>query len=271
MEVTVRASSMASLLDCAHRWEAEHILGMRKASSGAAHLGTSIHHGAELFDARRLAGEPVEAGEAVAAAVHMIQHPEQDVDFRDLGTMSRADMGKVAGRLLLRYCGEVAPAMTYVAVERVLQPLTLDVDGVELTLTGRMDRARVRDGIRGKAVVDLKTGRAAAGYEAGQPVAATKGHAPQLGIYELLEHHTTGEPCTAPAGIVGMKTSAKDPVIAYGEIPGAKDQLLGTDEEPGLLQMVAQFFRSGLFPPNPKSQLCSENYCARWHKCKFKG
>ena len=271
MDFTIRASSLNTLLDCAHRWEGDYIIGLHRPSSGAAHLGTSIHHGAELFDAGALAGQPIPAGEAVAAAIHMIHNPEQDVDFRDMGTMSKADMGKVAARLLTRYCSEVAPTMTYVAVERVLEPLTLDVDGVDITITGRMDRARVRDGIRGKAVVDIKTGRQAASTEGAVTTAATKGHAAQLGIYELLEHHTTGEACTAPAGIVGMKTSGAHPIIGYGEIHGAKDQLLGTEDQPGLLSMVGQYFRSGLFPPNPKSQLCSASYCSRWNFCKFKG
>ena len=37
----------------------------------------------------------------------------------------------------------------------------------------------------------------------------------------------------------------------------------------GLIEYAAVMFRTGLFPPNNQSILCSERYCARWAACKF--
>jgi hypothetical protein len=49
----------------------------------------------------------------------------------------------------------------------------------------------------------------------------------------------------------------------------AKAVMLGTETQPGLIQFAADMFRSGLFPPNPSSMLCSSKYCARWDTCIF--
>jgi hypothetical protein len=58
--------------------------------------------------------------------------------------------------------------------------------------------------------------------------------------------------------------------IALAEVPDAMEQLVGTTTTPGLIEYAAVYLKTGLFPPNPKSQLCSETYCPRWERCKFK-
>jgi len=101
-------------------------------------------------------------------------------------------------------------------------------------------------------------------------VAVTKGHGAQIGTYELLFEHTTGESITSEAEIIGLKTKGK-PEIATGSIKNAKRIMTGDQNNPGLIEFAADMFRSGRFFPNSKSMLCSEKYCPRWNSCHFKG
>ncbi|EQB2522406.1 PD-(D/E)XK nuclease family protein, partial [Pseudomonas aeruginosa] len=96
----------------------------------------------------------------------------------------------------------------------------------------------------------------------------TKGHKAQIGTYELLYEHTTGDAITAPAEIIGLKTKGK-PEAAVGEIVGARQMMAGSESHRGLIDYAADMFRSGLFPPNPQSPLCSPKYCPRWRTCPY--
>jgi hypothetical protein len=161
----------------------------------------------------------------------------------------------------------------------------IDVDDVRIELTGTLDRMRVvrlggggalsdiRDGgflsdidvPTGRKLIDLKSGKNAVN----QGVAKVKGHRPQLGTYEILYEAATGLPCTEAPAILGAKTVGT-PEIALGDAPGAKELMLGTGpDDPGLIDVAAKMFRSGMFPPNPTSALCDRRFCARWDTCRF--
>lgn len=265
----VRASSWGSLFDCAHRFEAIHILGMRSASGPRAALGTAIHAGTAHFDAQRARGEPGDAMEAAEEFMHALRNPREEVNWRhaDL-TMAQAE--KIGLTLLARYCADVAPHFHYVAVEMETKPMVIDCgSGVKIQLTGTMDRARVVAGEFGVGIADLKSGtRATEDDSHGNRVAKTKGHAAQIGTYELLYEHTTGELVTRPGVIIGLNTGNR-PDIAIGEIGNAREQMVGTEDSPGLLKYATVMFQTGLFPPNPSSVMCSEQYCPRWNQCLY--
>ncbi|GAB3482246.1 RecB family exonuclease [Azotobacter salinestris] len=264
--ITVRASSWGSLFDCGFRWEGVHLLGIKSPSSPRALLGTAIHASTAAFDAARVTGEKLSTFDAAEHLVQTLRHPEFDVDWRGADITPRE--AEVTGLALhTRYCDEISPRYHYVAVELETRPLEIDCGGgVIVRLTGTLDRARIKRDAGGVGIADLKTGTAAVTSEG---VAKTKGHRPQVGTYELLYEHTTGEPCTAPAEIIGLKTKGK-PVAATGEIHGARELMVGNDQFPGLIQIGADMFRSGLFPPNPQSFTCNPKYCARWGACPYK-
>ncbi|THG87072.1 PD-(D/E)XK nuclease family protein [Pseudomonas sp. A-1] len=262
---TVRASSWGSLFDCGYRWEGVHLLGMKSPSSPRALLGTAIHASTAAFDAARIAGQELSAFDAAEHLVETLRHPEFDVDWRgsDL-TPSEAEATGLT--LHTRYCLDISPRYQFVAVELETKPLEINCGGgVVVRLTGTLDRARIKRDCDGIGIADVKTGGAAVS----QGVAKTKGHKPQLGTYELLYEHTTGEPCTAPAEIIGLKTKGR-PETGTGEIIGARELMVGTEDYPGLIQFAADMFRTGLFPPNPQSPLCSARYCVRWKTCPYK-
>jgi RecB family exonuclease len=261
--VFIRASSLSTLFDCAHRWEGEHLLGMRGPRSAPAQLGTAVHAGTAVFDASRLPGAaPVSADDAADAVVKAIHEPEEDVAWVDMPARTAE---KIALALHTKYCADVAPKQTYLAVEAKCE--RLDLPDLGIALGGTTDRIRVTAGGR-NGITDLKTGKRAVGAD-GKP--EVKKHAIQLGVYELLAEHTAGVSITAPAQIVGMNTGETPATqrVGLGEVRDARAALVGTEEEPGFLQQAAHIVASGNFPANPNSFLCSPKFCARFASCRY--
>lgn len=262
--LTVRASSWAGLFDCAYKWEGIHLLKMRNVVGLRAALGTAIHAGTAVFDTARLTGDMVTADDAAGVFVDKLRDPENEYDpSRD--DLSVPEAERVGITLLTKYCFEVSPRYNFVAVEMETKPLDIDCgNGVTVRLTGTMDRARIRKGDHGVGIADLKSGSAAVQKGA----AVTKGHSAQIGTYELLYEHTTGEQITDDAEIIGLKTKGTAE-IATGIVKNAKRVMVGTEDQPGLIEFAAEMFKSGRFYPNPKSLLCSANYCPRYATCHF--
>lgn len=259
----IRASSLSTLFDCAHRWEGEHLLGMRGPRSAPAQLGTAVHAGTAVFDASRLpGGSPISADDAADAVVAAIHHPEEDVAWTDMPARTAE---KIALALHTKYCADVAPTQTYLGVEVKCE--RLDLPDLGIALGGTNDRVRIAAGGR-YGITDLKTGKRAVGTD-GKP--ETKKHAIQLGVYELLARHAMGIEISAPAQIVGMNTGETPATqrVGVGEVRDAAALLVGTPEAPGFLQQAARIVASGDFPANPNSFLCSPKFCARYASCRF--
>ncbi|PSJ16913.1 PD-(D/E)XK nuclease family protein [Nitrosomonas supralitoralis] len=262
----VRASSWAGLFDCAYRWEGIHLLNMKNTVGLRAALGTAIHAGSAAFDQAKLSGETVTANDAAGVLVDKLRDPENEFDpMKDDITMQEAE--NVGITLLTKYCNEFSPQHDFIAVEMETKPMDIDCGGgIVIRLTGTMDRARINKSSNGIGISDLKSG--ASSVQKG--IAVTKGHGAQIGTYELLYEHTTGEQITADAEIIGLKTKGK-PEIATGTISNAKRIMVGDNDNPGLIEFAADMFRTGRFYPNPKSMLCGEKYCPRYKSCTFKG
>lgn len=265
MSITkVRASSWGSLFDCAHKWEGVHMLGMHSPSSPRALLGTAVHAGTAAFDTARMIGEPVSAFEAAESLIETLRHPREDVNWRGSDiTLVKAET--IGLGLLTKYCHTISPRYTFKAVELTTTPLQIDCGGGQIIeLTGSLDRMRAIADTDLDRLADVKTGRGAVS----NGVAKTAPHRPQLGTYRLLYEHTTGRPTDDVSEVIGMNTSGSQE-IATGETRGARELMVGTEEYPGLIQIGAQMFRSGLFPPNVQSWTCSARYCPRWKTCKY--
>lgn len=277
--VTVRASSWGTLFDCAHKWEAEHLLGMRRPSSLRAHVGTAIHAGTAAFDQARLDKSPISPDDAAGAFVDALFNPDGEVDYQSDKTIT-LDKAEVIGlALTTKYCVEISPKFQFKSVEMKLNPMDIDCgDGLTIRLTGTMDRARVAlvetypisgtdDELlipfSGIVIPDVKTGSRIIS----NGVVNLKGKSPQLGAYQLMYEDTTGE-ATVGSQIIGLQTTAQAEV-AVSRVFDAKHGMIGTEKDMGLIEMAAIMFRTGFFPPNPQSSLCSEKYCARWDSCIF--
>lgn len=260
----VRASSWGSLFDCAMRWEGQHLLGITKPAGLRAQLGTAIHASTAAFDAGRLpGGQPVSVDEAAGLLVDALRQPDREVDMA-ADELTVNDAERIGLGLHTMYCIELSPRFDFLSVEQPLDPLDIDCGGGEVVrLTGTMDRARVATTPAGPVIPDVKTGtRVIANGEA-----QIKGRSAQLGAYQLMYERTANTP-TAGAQVLALSTTGK-PKVAASHVFDARRVMVGTDEQPGLIEFAAEMFRTGLFPPNPQSQLCSPKYCARWATCHF--
>jgi len=229
----------------------------------AARLGTAIHESTAVFDKARMNGEEMTPYDAASVLVDTIWDVDAEVVWDDI-TPSKAE--GIGLNLHSLYCTEWSPKFEFLDVEMTIEPLEIDCgDGVTIQLTGTLDRSRVVKGSKGVGISDLKTGKTSVQKGA----AKTAGHLPQIGTYELLYEHTTGNKITQPGEIIGLKTSGS-PEIATGTIKGAKAAMVGDESTTGLIEYAAQYFKTGLFPPNPSSFLCGKKYCPMYSKCKFR-
>lgn len=272
MKVKVRASSWGKLFDCAMSWEGTHILGMHMPSSMRAQLGTAIHAGTAVYDLSRMNHAGLSVMECAEAVVDTLRHPEREVDYRrsDM-TIDQAEA--IGLDLYAKYCQQISPRYEFRAIELEVKPLEIDCgNGVTIVLTGTLDRARAIAAEYGLRLGDLKSGRNAVTQDkqTRKITAKTKGHGPQIATYQILLEHTLNEPVQDTAEIIGLGTGSTQEV-AIGTMAGAREMLLGAGEEKGLIHYAAEMFKSGMFPPNPQSWLCSPRYCARWATCRFHG
>jgi hypothetical protein len=253
---TVRASSWAELFDCPSRWYWKHVFGLQSPPSSHSTIGTAIHAGTAVFDQARLDGYEGDRELATDIAKDHVAEME-DVDWSEI---SQKDATSIAVRLVANYCAVIAPKRTYLAVEVSCGQLDIATQHGLIRVTGTADRIREdEDGRLG--VCDLKSGKSATTEdEAGERVAVTQGHNIQLGIYTLMAEQESGLTLDAPAEIIGLQTT-KDAHVASGYIVDVKTPLLGTDDAPGLIEIAAAMLKSGVFPPNPKSTLCSPKFC----------
>lgn len=261
--VTIRASSLADLFDCPARWEAKHILGMSMPMGGAAALGKAVHASTAVFDQSTIDSAGITIDEAAGAAVDSIHSPGEDVAWDD--DLQPAAVENIALALHGRYCREVAPKQTYRAVE--VRCDRLEIADLGIALTGTVDRLHSNDA--GNGITDLKTGKTAV---AADGTVSTKGHAYQLGVYELLAHAASGIDIGAPAQIIGMQTGKTEKAqrIAVAPVHDARAVLLGDEHSQGLLHTASNIVHSGAFFGNPRSMLCNPNYCPRYAKCAYR-
>jgi hypothetical protein len=258
--VRVRASSWGALFDCAHRWEGIHLLGMRGKAGGRLRLGQALHASTAVYDQARVAGEAITPDDAAGALVDEL-HREDDEEPVDWSDLPRREAERIGLTLHTQYCTSISPRYEYRAVELQLEPLDVRVDAADVTvrLTGTMDRGRVVADQNRLTIGDLKSGQRAVGADGR---AVTQGHHIQLGVYDLAAEHTLGEETSHAGEVVGLQASSK-PRVGVGHIDDVRTPLVGTEDQPGLIEMAAQMFRSGSFYPNPKSVLCSPDYCPR--------
>lgn len=262
-EVVIRASSWSGLFDCAYKWEGVHLLGITKPAGLRALLGSALHRSTAAFDEARMEGSPASVDDTAGLAVDLLRNPDFEVDAsQDDLTVWEAE--RIALPLHVTYCRQWSPRFRFRAVEARIAPFRIDCGDTTVVLTGQLDRSRVVAGSDKDRIVDLKSGGAAVQKGA----AVTKGHGAQVGAYGLLYEATTGREVDDTAEIIGLKTRGK-PEVASGEIRGTRRLMVGDENAPGLIEIAAQMFRTGLFPPNPGSMLCSQKYCPRWNACPY--
>jgi hypothetical protein len=260
--IRVRSSSLWELGDCALRWYKRNLTRLHIPSTPPALIGTAVHASTAAFDQSVIDGTGYTIDDTAAFCVDALEKPDEEVDWAGV----RVDKAiNTAIKVHTSYCTEIAPTQKYVVVEETMDDLLIDMgDGIIFRMTGTLDRIREIDGKRG--VADVKTG--VRSVAADGTVVVDK-HLPQLGEYELLAEEKYGL-MELPPVIIGLHTGGSGRT-GIGEVHGAKRALLGDENMPGMLTFFAQYFKTGLFPPNPGSYLCSAKYCPFHKQCPYHG
>lgn len=222
-----------------------------------------MHAAVAAFDKRRMLGESDRLLEESTAVFHdELARPEEGLVW-DEKDYSKAQ--QIGVDLLKKYVDQIAPRYKFVAVEVKCPPMDILVEGIVLRLTGSVDRIRIA-ATGGYGVTDFKSGEQAVRADDTVVVAP---HRAQVGVYEILSGPMMGVQMSEPAEIIGMQTNGKARV-AVGQIHGAAEALIGTEDSPGTLVYVARLIREGIYYGNPKSLMCSEKFCPAHPTCKFR-
>jgi hypothetical protein len=274
----IRASSWWELFDCPLRWAMKNIEGLWLPATAPARIGTAVHRSTAVFDESRVDGtDYVSIDDAADVAVETIRKPDEEVDWQGMNENKAIE---IAVGCHTKYCSEIGADMEYAAVEQTLDELTIDVPldnerSVEITLTGTLDRVRreaeeymqeteageVPVFREGYGICDVKTGARAVSSNPSR-------HKAQLGVYELLASQA-GYEIDLPAQILALQTSSNYDAAVH-EVAGAREMLLGTPEDPGLLTFAADMIEREQFFGNASSILCNEKYCPHFNNCKFR-
>jgi hypothetical protein len=262
---TVRASSWPTLFDCSLRWYYQNVMRLSLPASGKARLGTALHRSTAAFDAPRVAGGDGNLDEACGVVADAITKPDEEVQWDDDLKLTEAVGIGVA--LTTKYATKIAPLRRYRAVEINCEGMNIATDDGVIRLTGTTDRVRLTDDGR-EGISDIKSGKTAVAPDG---KANTKGHHLQTGIYRIMAEHALQRPLDAPDEVIGLNTAKTDAAQRVGtaEIRDSRAPLVGDADTPGMIELAARMLKTGTFPPNPKSMLCSAKYCAGYSKCRY--
>ena len=259
----VRASGLVDLFDCPARWEAKNVLEMRLPTSGSALLGIAVHAGTAAYDLARMSQNMITVDDAACVVVDVLFDKNNDVDW---GDDKPKELESTALSLHKMYCEEVSPYHVYVGVEVKCDDLV--IKDLDITLTGTTDRVFTDVNSGAIGIADIKTGKSIVSPDGTVSIGAK---ALQLGVYELLVESALNKPVTLPAKVIGLQAgkTSKGQRCAIGTVAGAKDMLIGDGTRPGVLEHAAHILKSGMFPGNPRSQMCSSRYCPCYNICNF--
>lgn len=278
-DLTIRASSLPTLFDCAARWHAINVEGARMPSSGRAYLGTSIHQATGMFDQSTIEGGAITTEDAVDVVVNLLKNPTEEIAWGNLPVAKAIDLG---AKLTVSYCQDVAPAYTFEAVEILCKPLVVRMENdVRITLTGTADRIRVEIGGGDEEGAPVSVARGISDVKSGARIVNSAGevqidkHIAQLGTYELIEllvRRETGKDMTLDAQVIALPTGGRLQQAVVESVPRPSKVLLGDGRRhKGLLAAAAAMAHSENFPGNPRSVLCSQNYCPVYNTCWWRG
>lgn len=263
----IRASSWGDFADCELRWYYRNIEGLRLPARGALAIGSAFHRGTGAFDQATLEAKPIPVAQAAEIAAEFIDNPTDEAGrpeeyiYDDDTPKGKAKDFSV--RLTAKYCGEVAPSYRYAGVEIRCNALDVTTPAGVIRMTGTTDRIKLNS-LNEWGIADFKTGARAVGTDG---VAVTKGHGLQLGAYTLMSEQMTGKRLGA-ATIIGAQT-ASALRIGAGEVANPKLALVGTGAQPGMIEIFADTAKRGIFKPNPKSMLCSKEWCPAYARCIY--
>lgn len=234
-------SRVSTFLECAARWSYKYIHRLPEPPTGKLTLGTAVHQALGMNFAQKIETEvDMPAADVIGQFRLAWQLAEgatawsDDEDPRAIATTGE--------QLVETYMREQAPKIRPVAVEIIVSG---EIAGIPVH--GRVDVLDT-DG----RIIDWKTAAAS-------PCGVLASHALQLATYARLTSGASGE--VATHHLVTTKTPK---IVAMTRKLTAQDHALPER----LYPLAARAMRTGIYPPNRGSMLCSRRNCAFWRQCE---
>jgi putative RecB family exonuclease len=248
----ISPSAAKSYLSCSQKFFFERVACIRKKTPAALHLGKAVHAALQAFHIARWRGgddSPEAIANAYEVAFLRLERDEGPVNFDDAAEREKCRLDGL--RVVAAYLD--SPEAMQGKPRAVEVPLTEDIPGLSVPLTGAMDL------VEGNFTpVDFKSAAAKP-----DPSHAAFDHEIQLVSYQLLMEAATGE--TPPSLDLVFLVKTKTPQVIRVKSPPADAHR--KRRVTALLETAVEGIASNRFYPQPGMQ-CSwcqfKNECLAW-------
>jgi CRISPR/Cas system-associated exonuclease Cas4 (RecB family) len=236
-------SQVNSLMDCAYRWHAKHVLKVPEPPTSQQILGRAVH-AALAANFEQKCGTKVDLPVPGVLAVYreawaVLSHA---TEFRD--DEDSDELGKTGEALVAKYMEEAAPGIEPAAVEMRVEGL---ISGVKVA--GYIDLLDV-DG----RIIEIKTAKA-------RPNSIGSMHRFQVATYCYLTDRARG------TGRIDTLVKTKSPQLIQQTFSIAEKDLRAVQT---IYPQAQDVMRGAVQLPNRQSMLCSRRHCAYWRHCEQK-
>jgi len=234
-------SQVGSLMDCAYRWHAKHVLKMPEPPTSQRILGRAVHAAlAANFEQKcdTKIDLPVMGVLAVYREAWAVL--SEGTEFHDAEDPD--EVGRAGAALVSKYMEEAAPRIEPAAVE-------LRVEGViaGVKVTGYIDLLDVIG-----CVIEIKTAKV-------RPSSINPMHRFQVATYRHLTPRAQG------TGRIDTLVKTKSPQLIQQPFAISEQELKAIHN---IYPTAQELMRTGVSLPNRQSMLCSRRHCAYWRHCE---
>lgn len=234
-------SQVSSIMDCAYRWHAKHVLKIAEPPTSTQILGKAVHAAlAANFDQKCDTKVDLPVTGALALYREAWSVLSEGTEFRD--DEDPDELGKTGEALVSKYIEDAAPRIEPAAVE-------IRVEGViaGVKVVGYIDLLDT-DG----CVIEIKTAKA-------RPSSINPMHRFQVATYRCLS------PLARGTGRIDTLVKTKSTQLIQQTFPISQQELRAIQT---LYPEAQKLMRGNVHLPNRHSMLCSRRHCAFWRHCE---
>ena len=236
-------SQVSSLMDCAYRWHAKHVLKMPEPPTSNQILGRAVH-AALAANFEQKCDSKVDLSVIGVLAVYREAWAVLSTEMEFHDAEDPDEVGRTGEALVAKYMDEAAPLIEPAAVEMRVEGV---IAGVKVA--GYIDVLDVNG-----CVIEIKTAKA-------RPSSINPMHRFQVATYRHLT------PLAKGVGRIDTLVKTKTPQLIQQTFSISEQELRAIHT---IYPEAQNLMRGGVSLPNRQSMLCSRRHCAFWRHCEQK-
>jgi CRISPR/Cas system-associated exonuclease Cas4 (RecB family) len=234
-------SQVSSIMDCAYRWHAKHVLTMPEPPTSNQILGRAVHVAlANNFEQKCDSKIDLPIAGVLAVYREAWAVLSEGTEFHDAEDLD--ELGKTGEALVTKYMDEAAPQIEPAAVEMRVEG---EIAGVKVR--GYIDLLDVNG-----CVIEIKTAKA-------RPSSINPMHRFQVATYRHLT------PLAKGTGRIDTLVKTKFPQLIQQSFSISEQELRAIHT---IYPEAQSLMRGAIYLPNRQSMLCSRRHCAFWRHCE---